>query len=84
MSLVQKRSVEGGKQGASMKKSKKDKAINATAKASRPEANTVQVAPRVKSELALPVMYFQRSPIYFSSIDVSFGFKLKLYFKRTT
>ncbi|KAJ0091469.1 hypothetical protein Patl1_12575 [Pistacia atlantica] len=51
-----KRSVEGGKQGTSMKKLKKDKAINATAKTSRPEANTVPVAPRVKSELALPVM----------------------------
>ncbi|XP_044472590.1 transcription initiation factor TFIID subunit 5-like [Mangifera indica] len=51
-----KRSIEGGKQGTSMKKSKKDKAINATAKTSRPEANTVPVARRVKSELALPVM----------------------------
>ncbi|XP_044464293.1 transcription initiation factor TFIID subunit 5-like [Mangifera indica] len=51
-----KRSVEGGKQGTSMKKSKKDKTISATAKTSRPEANTVPAVPRVKSELALPIM----------------------------
>ncbi|KAJ4707789.1 Transcription initiation factor TFIID subunit 5 [Melia azedarach] len=51
-----KRSVEGGKQGAPIKKLKKDKAINSTAKAVRPETNTVPTAPRVKPELALPVM----------------------------
>ncbi|KAH9760369.1 transcription initiation factor TFIID subunit 5 [Citrus sinensis] len=51
-----KRPVEGGKQGASIKKLKKDKAINATAKTSRLEANTVSTAPRVKPDLALPVM----------------------------
>ncbi|GAV59947.1 WD40 domain-containing protein/TFIID_90kDa domain-containing protein [Cephalotus follicularis] len=51
-----KRAVEGGKQGASSKKSKKDKAANATAKAVRPEASTVSMAPRVKPELSLPVM----------------------------
>ncbi|CAK9172879.1 unnamed protein product [Ilex paraguariensis] len=52
-----KRSMEGGKQGASVKKSKKDKVVGATVKASRTEANTVSVAPRVKPELTLPIMY---------------------------
>ncbi|KAG5244442.1 transcription initiation factor TFIID [Salix suchowensis] len=42
-----KRSMDGGKQ-ASIKKSKKDKAASATAKAVRLEANTVPAAPRVK------------------------------------
>ncbi|KAK0571240.1 hypothetical protein LWI29_012996 [Acer saccharum] len=50
-----KRTAEGGKQGASVKKLKKDKATSATAKAARPEANATPMAPRVKSELALPV-----------------------------
>lgn len=58
MFLLQKRSIEGGKQGASVKKLKKDKAASATAKVVRPEANTAPIAPRVKSELPLPVMYF--------------------------
>ncbi|XP_022729245.1 transcription initiation factor TFIID subunit 5-like [Durio zibethinus] len=53
---TKKRSVEGGKQGASTKKLKKDKAINATAKSARPEANTTSTAPRVKPELTLPIM----------------------------
>ncbi|XVE97345.1 hypothetical protein REPUB_Repub03eG0011600 [Reevesia pubescens] len=53
---TKKRSVEGGKQGSSTKKLKKDKAVNATAKSARPEANTTSAAPRVKSELPLPVM----------------------------
>ncbi|CAK9176088.1 unnamed protein product [Ilex paraguariensis] len=47
----------GGKAGASVKKSKKDKVVGATVKASRTEANTVSVAPRVKPELTLPIMY---------------------------
>ncbi|KAM7255708.1 hypothetical protein ACFE04_008606 [Oxalis oulophora] len=51
-----KRSMEGGKQGATTKKSKKDKAAAATAKAARPEASVVPTAPRVKPELALPIM----------------------------
>ncbi|KAL3566072.1 hypothetical protein D5086_031487 [Populus alba] len=51
-----KRSIDGGKQGASIKKSKKDKAASATTKIARPEANTVSAAPRVKPELPLPVM----------------------------
>ncbi|KAF5456809.1 hypothetical protein F2P56_026248 [Juglans regia] len=51
-----KRSVEGTKQGMPMKKLKKDKAVNATAKTGRPEANTVSMAPRVKPELTLPVI----------------------------
>ncbi|KAK6237046.1 hypothetical protein SCA6_012383 [Theobroma cacao] len=53
---TKKRSVEGGKQGASTKKLKKDKAASATAKSARPEANTTSTAPRVKPELPLPVM----------------------------
>ncbi|KAF5726275.1 hypothetical protein HS088_TW23G01017 [Tripterygium wilfordii] len=51
-----KRSVESGKQGASLKKMKKEKAASATTKAVRPEANTIAAAPRVKPELTLPVM----------------------------
>lgn len=43
---------------------KKDKAINATAKTARLEANTVSTAPRVKPDLALPVVYFQE-PLHF-------------------
>ncbi|GKU87364.1 hypothetical protein SLEP1_g1772 [Rubroshorea leprosula] len=53
---TKKRSVESGKQGASTKKLKKDKAVNATAKAARPEPTTASAAPRVKPELPLPVM----------------------------
>ena len=62
--LVQKRSVDGGKQGSSIKKLKKDKAASAMGKTGRPEANTVITAPRVKPELALPVMYFLESPVF--------------------
>ncbi|XP_042482194.1 transcription initiation factor TFIID subunit 5 isoform X1 [Macadamia integrifolia] len=51
-----KRSVDGGKQGASVKKLKKDKVVGATGKTIRSETNTVSVAPRVKPELTLPVM----------------------------
>ncbi|CAL5435024.1 unnamed protein product [Camellia sinensis] len=51
-----KRAVEGGKQGASLKKLKKDKVVGATGKAVRIETNTVPAAPRAKSELTLPVM----------------------------
>ncbi|KAG7603409.1 Transcription initiation factor TFIID subunit 5 [Arabidopsis thaliana] len=51
-----KRSTEIGKQGSSLKKLKKDKAGNATAKVARLETITVSPAPRVKPELALPVM----------------------------
>ncbi|KAK9279969.1 hypothetical protein L1049_013653 [Liquidambar formosana] len=49
-------SADGGKQGASIKKLKKDKVVGATGKNVRPEANAVPVAPRVKPELTLPVM----------------------------
>ena len=63
--LVQKRSVEGGKQGTSTKKLKKDKAASATGKTGRSEANAVITAPRVKPELALPVMYFLESSVIF-------------------
>ncbi|KAM5564702.1 hypothetical protein ABKV19_018985 [Rosa sericea] len=51
-----KKSIEGGKQGASIKKQKKDKAVSATVKSARPEATTVPTAPRVKPELTLPVI----------------------------
>ncbi|CAN7089745.1 transcription initiation factor TFIID subunit 5 isoform X1 [Brassica rapa] len=51
-----KRSNEIGKQGSSLKKLKKDKAGNATAKVARQETSIVSPAPRVKPELALPVM----------------------------
>ncbi|KAL0464036.1 UNVERIFIED_CONTAM: Transcription initiation factor TFIID subunit, partial [Sesamum latifolium] len=51
-----KRSVDGGKQGTSLKKQKKEKVVSATAKASRPDSVTVSGAPRVKPELALPVI----------------------------
>ncbi|KAK8535205.1 hypothetical protein V6N12_056734 [Hibiscus sabdariffa] len=51
-----KRSAEGGKQGSSTKKLKKDKVVNATAKSTRPEAKTTSAAPRVKPELTLPIM----------------------------
>ena len=57
-SCVQKRSVEGGKQSASIKKLKKEKATGAMGKATRPETNIVTMAPRVKPELPLPTMYF--------------------------
>ncbi|KAF3776666.1 Transcription initiation factor TFIID subunit 5 [Nymphaea thermarum] len=50
-----KRSAEGGKSGTLAKKVKKDKIVGATGKSIRSEASTVSVAPRVKSELALPV-----------------------------
>ncbi|KAF3538217.1 hypothetical protein F2Q69_00025101 [Brassica cretica] len=52
-----KRSMEVGKQGSSIKKLKKDKAGNATAKVARQETSTVLSSmPRVKPELAMPVM----------------------------
>ncbi|XAR57682.1 hypothetical protein NMG60_11025924 [Bertholletia excelsa] len=53
---TKKRAVEGGKQGASLKKLKKDKVVGATGKAARTETTSVPAAPRVKPELALPVM----------------------------
>ncbi|KAK4718914.1 hypothetical protein R3W88_017252 [Solanum pinnatisectum] len=51
-----KKSVEGGKQGAPLKKLKKDKVGVATGKSSRTESSTVTTAPRVKPELALPAI----------------------------
>lgn len=51
-----KRSADGGKQGASVKKSKKDKTGAAGGKTARPEASNTSPAPRVKPELSLPVM----------------------------
>lgn len=51
-----KKSIEGGKQGAPLKKLKKDKVGIATGKSSRTESSTVTTAPRVKPELALPAI----------------------------
>ncbi|XP_020237888.1 transcription initiation factor TFIID subunit 5 [Cajanus cajan] len=53
---TKKRSIEGGKQGASVKKVKKDKGGSATGKNAKPESNTAPAAPRVKPELPLPVI----------------------------
>ncbi|CAN6459305.1 unnamed protein product [Victoria cruziana] len=50
-----KRLAEGAKSGAFTKKVKKDKMVGATGKGIRSEASTVIAAPRVKSELPLPV-----------------------------
>lgn len=55
--FFQKKSAEGGKQGAPFKKLKKDKVGVATGKSSRTESSTVTTAPRVKPELPLPAMY---------------------------
>ncbi|KAI3975567.1 hypothetical protein MKX01_002399 [Papaver californicum] len=51
-----KKSTDGGKQGPSVKKLKKDKVVGATGKSARSETNTVSLAPRVKAELTLPVV----------------------------
>ncbi|QCE16302.1 transcription initiation factor TFIID subunit 5 [Vigna unguiculata] len=53
---TKKRSIEGGKQGGSVKKVKKDKGGSATGKSAKPEASTVPAAPRVKPELPLPLI----------------------------
>uniref|UniRef100_A0A0D9WSN0 TFIID subunit TAF5 NTD2 domain-containing protein n=1 Tax=Leersia perrieri TaxID=77586 RepID=A0A0D9WSN0_9ORYZ len=52
-----KKKSEGGKQGGSVKKVKKDKVVGgATGKTNKSETSMVSVAPRVKPELTLPVM----------------------------
>ncbi|KAK9130414.1 hypothetical protein Sjap_010901 [Stephania japonica] len=51
-----KRPIDGGKQGPSIKKLKKDKVVGTTGKNIRSETNIVSMAPRVKAELTLPVM----------------------------
>lgn len=48
--------MEGGKQGNSIKKLKKEKIVGATGKSARSETNSITMAPRVKPELTLPVM----------------------------
>ncbi|XP_073001690.1 transcription initiation factor TFIID subunit 5 isoform X2 [Typha latifolia] len=53
---TKKRSTEGGKQGASVKKLKKDKLVGAMGKNVRSETSMVSMAPRVKPELTLPMM----------------------------
>ena len=64
--------MEGGKQGASLKKLKKDKVVGATGKAVRIETNTVPAAPRVKSELTLPAMYCSESLVRISCFSYVF------------
>jgi hypothetical protein len=54
---LQKRNSEGGKQGASVKKTKKDKLVGANVKNVKTETSMVSAAPRVKPELTLPVTY---------------------------
>ncbi|KAL3617649.1 Transcription initiation factor TFIID subunit 5 [Castilleja foliolosa] len=51
-----KKTVDGGKQGTTLKKQKKDKVVGATAKADRSDSVAVSGAPRVKPELPLPVI----------------------------
>ncbi|WOL13509.1 transcription initiation factor TFIID subunit 5 isoform X1 [Canna indica] len=51
-----KKTADGGKQAAPVKKLKKDKFVGATGKNVRSETSSVAVAPRVKPELTLPVM----------------------------
>ncbi|KAL2317983.1 hypothetical protein Fmac_031859 [Flemingia macrophylla] len=46
-----KRSIDGGKQGSSVKKVRKDKAISATGKNAKPEVSTISAVPRIKPEL---------------------------------
>lgn len=53
---TKKRSAEGGKQGPSLKKSKKEKVVGAAGKAVRGDGNSVPAAPRVKPGLALPII----------------------------
>lgn len=69
---VQKRSVDGSKQGTTPKKLKKDKVVGATSKANRSESVAASGAPRVKPELALPVMYILEWPcgvvLYFYNV----------------
>ncbi|XP_027329791.1 transcription initiation factor TFIID subunit 5-like [Abrus precatorius] len=48
-----KRSIDGGKQGGSIKKVKKDKAGSATGKNAKPEANAISATPCLKPELPL-------------------------------
>uniref|UniRef100_A0A0E0Q5F0 TFIID subunit TAF5 NTD2 domain-containing protein n=1 Tax=Oryza rufipogon TaxID=4529 RepID=A0A0E0Q5F0_ORYRU len=49
------RSSEGGKQGGSHKKIKKDKFVGTTGKNMKSETSMVSIAPRVKPELTLPM-----------------------------
>ncbi|GFQ06474.1 transcription initiation factor TFIID subunit 5 [Phtheirospermum japonicum] len=49
-----KKTVDGGKQGTTLKKQKKDKVVGATTKANRSDSVAVSGAPRVKPELPLP------------------------------
>lgn len=81
MPFFQKKSVEGCKQGAPLKKLKKDKVGVATGKSSRTESSTVTTAPRVKPELALPAMY---SSILLSYLPKEKERALLIFFSPTT
>lgn len=76
--LFQKRSIDGGKQGGTIRKMKRDKAGSATGKSAKPEANTISVAPRAKPELPLPV-YSLMSKFSFNRLCIFYiGCRLKL------
>ncbi|KAG0474278.1 hypothetical protein HPP92_013964 [Vanilla planifolia] len=53
---IKKRSADGGRQGSSSKKLKKDKVVGTVGKCARSETSIISLAPRVKAELALPTM----------------------------
>ncbi|CAA0841312.1 Transcription initiation factor TFIID subunit 5 [Striga hermonthica] len=53
---LEERPTDGGKQGTTLKKQTKDKVAGSTTKANRSDKVTVSGAPRVKPELALPVI----------------------------
>ena len=65
-SLIQKRPLDGGKQGIPVKMVKKDKLVNMVGKNVRSETSAVSVAPRVKPELTLPTTYKHDSLTSFS------------------
>ncbi|KAG0474273.1 hypothetical protein HPP92_013959 [Vanilla planifolia] len=53
---IKKRCADGGRQGSSSKKLKKDKVVGTVGKCARSETSIISLAPRVKAELALPTM----------------------------
>ncbi|XP_027355816.1 transcription initiation factor TFIID subunit 5 isoform X2 [Abrus precatorius] len=64
-----KRSIEGGKQGASVKKVKKDKGGGATGKGAKSEANTVPAAPRVNpTEVEQSILEDLRNRVQLSNV----------------
>ena len=72
--------MDGGKQGGSIKKVKKDKAGSAMGRSAKPEANIVSAAPRVKPELPLPTVYPLKFTFLFNRLCLFYigcGLKLK-------